>query len=402
MSIVGSGVVDYSCVYDKIPEETTHTMDVEAYAQFGGEKLWKLGSGSTTFEISNFLIGHIDIEQKGTREKAIKKRIVATKEPVNFTFILEDPGHFFANFDKTFQWKINGKTVEKEDKSTLIYTFDTSEDNASISVYASVISKDKKMDKHVDLTYDIKIMEKIEKLNTVGKFFISRNQSLDLNISCVSGSPPFFFCKEITKGEVHPSDCKQTWISSNACSFHAAWYFKTPGKYNLSIRVTNEISESSDRIELSVLDITKQPTLIFVILPVVCCILAIVIIVFAIAFHVQQRKRFTIEVADFDFQARDENLMEKTFYERVRDSFSLSMTGMSFCRTRSDSNDDHDDLPPQDPGLMTEDADDGYASTSVHINTWWGTKTSQERIGLYWTPFEGEISTDNIVYVLRL
>jgi hypothetical protein len=47
-----------------------------------------------------------------------------------------------------------------------------------------------------------------------------------------------------------------------------------------------------------------------------------------LAYHLQQRHRYniTLEVADFDFQ-HNEDLNEKTFFERLRESFAKSLRG---------------------------------------------------------------------------
>jgi len=81
----------------------------------------------------------------------------------------------------------------------------------------------------------------------------------------------------------------------------------------------------------------------------VSSILAIIIVVGGIAYHLQQRQRYniTLEVADFDFQ-QNEDLNEKTFFERLRESFSKSLRGTLLhpC-TRAENNDDMtDDLIP--------------------------------------------------------
>ena len=371
MIVIGSDTVVASFIYDKVPEGDKHIMDVVVYAQFRGERLWKVGEGKRPFSVSNFLVGKIVIHQENITENTIEKGIIASNRSVTFSFDLHDPSGFFDKFDKSYTWKINGEVQDKETTDKMSRTFVKADPNATVSVYAAVSSKEKKMDRHIDLTRKIQIKDPIPKLKYVGKFFMFRNQSLDLNISCEAGTGPFSLCMSITPGGHRALSCKEGDTVKNNCSFHASWYFKTAGKFDLSIRVANDVSFVEDRIELSVMEVSKQPSLTFVVIPVVCCILAIVIIVFAIAFHVQQRKRFTVEVADFDFQARDESFIEKTFFERVKDSFAASFSGTSclFCPSRHDINEDHDDLPPQDPGLLTEQVDDGYASTSVHITT---------------------------------
>jgi len=74
--------------------------------------------------------------------------------------------------------------------------------------------------------------------------------------------------------------------------------------------------------------VNKQAQLSFVVIPIGSSILAILIIMIGLAYHVKQRQRYTVEVADFDFLHR-ENLNEKTFVERVKDSFTNSFGGHS-------------------------------------------------------------------------
>lgn len=99
----------------------------------------------------------------------------------------------------------------------------------------------------------------------------------------------------------------------------------------------------------------KQPSLTFVVIPVACSIMAVVIIMCGVAFHFSQRERFTIEVADFDFVAPDEdNLDEKTFVQRIKDSLSESLRS-SFGRRRNGIDGScHEDRPDISPD--TEDA----------------------------------------------
>ena len=49
--VIGIDTVAASFIYDKVPEGDKHIMDVEVYAQFQGERLWKVGQGSRPFRI---------------------------------------------------------------------------------------------------------------------------------------------------------------------------------------------------------------------------------------------------------------------------------------------------------------------------------------------------------------
>ena len=67
---------------------------------------------------------------------------------------------------------------------------------------------------------------------------------------------------------------------------------------------------------------TIQPQLSVIVVPVTCSLVAIVLIIFGIAYYIQSRARFTVEVADFDFGKSSSEMEYKTFRERLRDSFN--------------------------------------------------------------------------------
>jgi len=68
--------------------------------------------------------------------------------------------------------------------------------------------------------------------------------------------------------------------------------------------------------------VTTKPQLSVIVVPVSCSVVAVVLIVFGVAYYIQSRARFTIEVADFDFGQSNPEMEYKTFTERLRDSFN--------------------------------------------------------------------------------
>lgn len=93
-------------------------------------------------------------------------------------------------------------------------------------------------------------------------------------------------------------------------------------------------------------------------IPVVCSILAIVILMFGVTYHVQQRPRFTTEIAEFDFHENQEELSEMTFWQRLKQSLSVTFRSNIFtsCAGRNDEL-----LNQGEPGYMTDhDVDEGF------------------------------------------
>ncbi|XP_076331542.1 uncharacterized protein LOC143236825 isoform X2 [Tachypleus tridentatus] len=143
---------------------------------------------------------------------------------------------------------------------------------------------------------------------------------LNLNISC-SGSGPFEYCWKIFDEGKYPVNltCPEPVVTSN-CSFLIVHYFSNPGSYHIGMYLANDINHLQRGMDVHIYDVSRKKPLSVVIVPVSCSVVAIIIIVVGVAYHLQQQRIHKIEVADFDFQRPDE-LVEKTFFERLRDSF---------------------------------------------------------------------------------
>jgi PREDICTED: similar to CG16953-PA isoform 1 len=94
--------------------------------------------------------------------------------------------------------------------------------------------------------------------------------------------------------------------------------------------------------------------------PVASCILAVLIIIGGIALHMKHRRNLTIEVADFDFQSVEE-LSEKTFFERLKESLggSLKSSILHPCSQRSNYEDLIDDSFTNDCDFAPPELDIG-------------------------------------------
>lgn len=58
-----------------------------------------------------------------------------------------------------------------------------------------------------------------------------------------------------------------------------------------------------------------------VLVPVSFCLVAVFLIVFGVAYYIQSRNRFMVEVADFNFgETQSVDMEYKTFHQRLMDS----------------------------------------------------------------------------------
>lgn len=84
-----------------------------------------------------------------------------------------------------------------------------------------------------------------------------------------------------------------------------------------------------------------QAQLSVIVVPVAFSLVAVVLIVFGVAYYIQNRSRFLVEVADFNFGQQYSDTDYKTFRERLRDSLSEA-----FSRNPSPSSADAPVWPP--------------------------------------------------------
>ncbi|XP_022184542.1 uncharacterized protein LOC120348881 [Nilaparvata lugens] len=168
----------------------------------------------------------------------------------------------------------------------------------------------------------IKIRDPVENVSFVGTNWLKQGEMLNISGSC-SGSGPFRNCVQMYPGSYNITGhetCEGEQILSD-CRFVIRHYFKRADAYKLVVIISNDVSKKITPLTVNIYKVKKQPQLSVIIVPVTCSAAAVILIVFGIAYYIQSRNRYTIEVADFDFsQASD--MEYKTFRERLREAMS--------------------------------------------------------------------------------
>jgi hypothetical protein len=274
--------------------------------------------------LSYNLIGKLSISQEGIKPQVIAQSIVATSKPTDVVFDLYDPSKFFKDFNITYDWTVGAQKFN-DGKSTLVYNF-TSPIEYTVTLVVSAYSEKLNFTRYGQISQAVTAKDVITDLRVDGKTWITRDRQLDLNVTCVGGTQPYYFCKNIFFDNAtasKPFACPEPRMAAQKCLFHVSWYFGRSDTYYLVMQAINDVSNVTVKFEINVVEINKQAQLSFVVIPVASTILAIIIVMVGIAYHLQQRQRYIVEVADFNFQ-QQECLIEKTFFERVREAFSNS------------------------------------------------------------------------------
>lgn len=367
ISVVGRDSVTADLTFYTNNTNEVRQVKVTVWLQVVGIPFIKIDEVTHAFTLSHSFSGLVKYSQANASRLALDASYVIAKEPFDINFVLHDPLHNFDQFNKSYIWLIDNTTLP-DDSSRVNFTITTS-GNHSVSVLVKMLMDGDQ--RYLSLNTWVFVQDRIDtsSVDMVGKTFIFRNESLSLRIKCSElskQSGPFHYCTFLRNSSADNSsaDCPSTATHyvTNKCDFSYSHYFHAAGKYQLIMQLWNQVSTWSQKYEITVMPITPVSSLSFIVIPVLSVILVVMILTMSVAVHLQQRKRYTVEVADFDFRPEisDEDLVEKTFIQRLKDSYREEVAnGLWYCCSPSrqhllGANND------------TESINDlGYASTSV-------------------------------------
>lgn len=173
---------------------------------------------------------------------------------------------------------------------------------------------------------EVQVKAPITKVNVTGNNWIQHGDLLSLKVQC-QGSRNIEYCVEYKTGayNVTGNETCYRYTSLDACNFPINRYL-SGSKYTVLVIIRNEVSKVVQPVAVTFYEVTTQPQLSVIVVPVAFSLVAVVLIVFGIAYYIQNRSRFVIEVADFNFGQQYSDLEYKTFRERLRDSIVNAFT----------------------------------------------------------------------------
>jgi len=169
----------------------------------------------------------------------------------------------------------------------------------------------------------------ISNISFVGETLLKHGKLVDLDLNC-TGSAPWLYCwmiKEKGYNITGNETCEDPQIMKRTCEFPILWYFRQSDTYNFLIIIKNDVSQNITVVPVTIYDAATEAQYGLVLIPIASSIVVVVLIISGVALHAHYRNRLAVEVADFDFgQADEEELQYKSFWERLRESFSNHFT----------------------------------------------------------------------------
>jgi len=303
----------------------TITLRIMVIKKLGPFIPFATGINSTKFQIQDTIPGSLKMEQTGL---SLPAGIVSTRNETNLTFTLHDPNGFFHDAQIDYVWTIVPPigTLPTLPRISVNFTNPNITYTVDLTVIAILQAGSSPKIYDGSFGFNVRAKDPITKLNIMGSTWLRHGELLRLNVSC-SGSPPFSYCWHFRTGDVNKSEehCSNP-ITSTDCQFYIIRYFSDVGNYKAVTIINNDIDHNVQVTDINIFNVVRQSQLSVIVLPVVCSILVLGIIVFGISYYIQNRHRFTVEEADFDFQASD-SLEYRTVSEILKDEFTEMLFG---------------------------------------------------------------------------
>jgi hypothetical protein len=307
-----------------------------------------IASNTVKFNVSRTLIGRISVDQNGTHtENMFGESVVDSVNNAEISIDFHDPNQFLKKALKIrYWWVIDEINYGQTNDATFNYTFN---DPGPHRVIATVMADFNATNRQLDPTdqqmnhmkmreigvkmglfqKDVISKAPIRNVSITGEKTLKRGQLINLDLNC-NGTGPWGFCwylvekgYNITGNET----CDSGIATSNECDFTIMRYYKNADTYNLLVIVSNDVSSHLQVVSVTIYEVAKQMPLSIVIIPVTAAIAAIILLFSGIGVYANFRSNLAVEVADFDFNAaEEEELQYKTFWERLRESFVAAFT----------------------------------------------------------------------------
>lgn len=168
--------------------------------------------------------------------------------------------------------------------------------------------------------------EPITNVNLTGEtWYRNDGRLLRLKITC-DGSGPYQYCLMIKEGSYNITGnetCPSGGVEvTNDCEIFFVWLLGE-GMHTLITVIENDLGRYLNQTAIFVYKVSRVQPLSLILVPITCSLIALVLIIFGIGYFWENRKRYAVEVADFDFGQHDE-LPYMTFVERLKDAMSSS------------------------------------------------------------------------------
>lgn len=126
-----------------------------------------------------------------------------------------------------------------------------------------------------------------------GNSWLQHGALLNLQVKC-GGSPPYEYCINMYDSQHNMTDdekCNGTFIPLDVCEFSVTHLFQHSQIDTIIIIIKNQVTTIHKEITINIYDAKKQAQLSVIVVPVAFSFFAVALVVFGVAYYIQNRRR---------------------------------------------------------------------------------------------------------------
>lgn len=127
-------------------------------------------------------------------------------------------------------------------------------------------------------------------MTITGQNWLQPGDVTSLRVKC-HGTPPYEYCIKLKDAEYNRTGnetCRR-WSPIDTCDFPFSHFSSTT--YKVLVIVRNRVAQQSREVAINIYKVEKQSQLSVIVVPVAFCLVAVILVVFGVAYYVQNRSR---------------------------------------------------------------------------------------------------------------
>lgn len=226
-----------------------------------------------------------------------------TTNETELTAVIHDPSKYLSTaINKTFTWIQNGTIITNTTVPTLKRNF-TKEGIYPMQVNLTAIfalqpnttttNTTNYITKYASYSLNITARIPIVNFTYTGTTWFRHGKLLELHVTC-DGSSSYSYCWMIKSAPYNKTGNETCSAPSqtNDCDFEIIRYFTDPGIYTLLIIIGNDVSHFVNQSTVNIYKVNRKPQFSIIVVPISCTILAIVLVIFGVAYYWENHARY--------------------------------------------------------------------------------------------------------------
>lgn len=134
------------------------------------------------------------------------------------------------------------------------------------------------------------LLDPLANVTVTGRNWLQQGDVLNLEVQC-SGSPPFEYCYRTSTKPFNSTgnETCEVWHPIPTCQFRITRYFFEAKPYTILIVMRNQVTLINKEITVNIYNVKKQSQLSVIVVPVAFTLVAVILVIFGVAYYVQNK-----------------------------------------------------------------------------------------------------------------